>query len=182
MRMVDLTPLGRVPKGEPGYNFYKGTQDNNAVPPLQKGIAIAPESMKFMEEIAPAGFLEGGDYVVYGGYLVDTVDGEDGPEEVRTQEHVVVALRHDEAFAWLVQIDKVLQQDAAKDLMGPDFRWTLLKPESVILDMSRAMARAKFMYPEIKKLAVVVDMGDGPSVQSMDGEFAEFIKQALLRE
>lgn len=178
MKMTDLTPVGRVPKGEPGFDFYR-SKAGTAVPPLQKGVIVASESMQVMDLAPPAAFLEGGDYIVYGGYLVDEVDG----ESVRKQEHVAVALRDgDTPFAWVIQLDQVFQGDAAKELMPSDFRWTLLKPDSVLMDMRRTMIRARIMYPEIKQMAMIVDLGDGPRIESADAEFADFVRKALLRE
>jgi len=172
MELRDIQPLGRVPKGEPGYDFYR-SKEGTAVPPVQKGVVVAHESMEHMDQVEPAAFLEGGDYVVYSCSVVE----EDG---IRP-DHVAVALRDgDTPFAWIVQSDEVLQGDAAEDLMGPTFRWSMLKPDTVLMDMRRAMSRARFMFPEIRHLAIIYDMGPGPQVECMEPEFMQFVQQALL--
>lgn len=169
MELTDVVPQGRVPRGEPGHTFYRGR--DTAVPPLQKGNKVHIGSQALVDEIPPPAFIQGGDYMVY----ACKYEGK--------HEHAVVALLEgDVPIVWLVQCDETFQGDAAKELMGPDYRWTRLKPESCVMDAHRAMMRADAMYPEVKRWALVVDWGDKTEITSSDESYRQYVKGALLQE
>lgn len=168
MRLTDLTPLGRVPRGEPGCVFWRG-KDGNAVPPTQSGIQIAKDSLEHMERAEPPAFIVPGDYMVYACKYDDV------------WEHAIVALREDEPMVWLIQCDEFFQGDGAKNIMPEGYRWTALKPESAVMDAHRALMRCT-MFPEIRNWALISEINGETRIEAKTPEYQAFVEGALSRE
>lgn len=168
MRIKELTPLGRVPIGEPGYNFYQRVDDLTGYwVPTQKGIQIPDEQKRLVGEVKPPAWTEGGNYIVYGVTFDDS----------ERRDHVVVGVRHGAPFAWLVQTDESYQGDGAKNLMPENYDWTQCVPWSLAQAGARTMFARAGMYPELEWL-VVAKVGDAIEIFGADSELKNRVEAA----
>jgi len=144
MTIKKLTPLGRVPIGQPGFNFYQRIDDEGGYwVPTQKGIQIADEQKRMVREVEPPVWCKGGNYLLY----MAEFEGD-------KKDHVVVSVHKGQPCAWLVQADEHFQGGGAKGLMPESFDWTLCVPWKSAQEAHRHMQKQAAMYPEVDWVVV----------------------------
>jgi hypothetical protein len=189
MEIKRIIPVGRVPRGEPGYNFQRGKNPKDgkpcAVPPLQKGETITPENAEYQWIVDAAGFCEGGDYTVF-----QVTDG-DG---IMVGEHIVCALRNKGVpHLWLVQQDHVFQANGAMAMLedcqvenpaDPEadtikFEWAYwCSALASVQEARRVLIRTQNMFPELK-WAMFWDVGDGQMMTGQPTDYAKGIRDSV---
>ena len=179
MHVTDLRPLGRVMKGKgPGFRFYRG-KDGKAVPPLQAGCELAPESLSLVDEIKGAdlpAWIADGDFVVYGCQL-DHGKGDSVPE------HVLVSWHGRQPNAWLVQDGSLWQADGARALMPDDFDWEKSVTwighfQAARMELKRHMLST---FPDVR-WAIVWESDSGDLSYDGQSELANQVRASMARD
>jgi len=128
----------RVPKGEPGIQFFRDVEGDVAVLKVGTEIDRISRSEAQLRELEMPEWVAGGDYTVF------ALEGE------YAGEFVIVALRDGEHVLWTTMSVRA-KGDAAHHLMGPDFDWGLATtPKAWIWQAVKALRDAENMFPELQ--------------------------------
>ena len=166
-----FAPYGRVPKGEPGFKFFRGKHGPRA--PLQKGYSIAAEQQGEIEdEPEPPEWMNDGDYWVF--TILDEKDG-----KPFTVDHVAMAIRNDTLFAWVIQASEHYQGAGAEALLPSGFDWRGLDPTKPVMDVSRKLSMLCGTYPDMEWTLCARINGYEPILLGNDSEMIEHIEEKL---
>lgn len=138
MKYDKLAPYGRVPVGQPGFDFPRGKDMSMA--PMQKGIELAKQQQWLVKDYAPQP-----QWVIDGNYTVFSVfrDG-------KVVDHVVVNGDVEDRKVWFVQADEIYEGEEATAALGPDFDWTQVDPIAQVMLVSRILYRIMGTFPDLK--------------------------------
>jgi len=166
-----FAPYGRVPYGEPGFNFDQGKTGPRA--PYQKGVAIAAEQQGEIEcSLEQPAWMDDGDYWVF------TVL-EDRDDKPYTVDHIALGVRNGVLFAWMIQENKPYQGDGALRLLPDGFDWLALDPAKQVMDLSRGLFKMTPTYPDMEWTLTARIKGREPIVLGTDSELIEMIEGKL---
>jgi len=128
----------RVPKGEPGIQFFRDVEGDVAVLRVGEEIDQISRSEAQLRNLVLPEWTAGGDYTVF------ALEGE------HAGEFIIVALRDGEHVLWGTMGMRA-RGDAARHLMGPDFNWGLAtSPKAWIQQGVEVFRDAENMFPELQ--------------------------------
>ena len=169
--ITKMTAYGRVPAGEPGYDFPRGK--DGPLAPMQKGTVIAEQQRGIVTEYAvPPAWMQSCEDSDLTLYSVASVFGDDD----KLIDHVCFGTRSGVLFAWFVQSDEVYQGDAAEAVMHDGFAWQrMLSHIPWIQEACRDLRRRLgTMFPEQEWAVVWIDEKGSYSFDGTKGMVKRF--------